>query len=311
MRPATLTSSFAPPAASSAPVARICGARICRGRICGARSAVPESAAPGSAPPVCHARSVDLPRRRLHPIRPACCKCPARCPPTAPEPSGTRRDAARILGTAGPLRRFRVAVENGSGEDVDDVRRLRCRPRSATSAAGSAAARCGCNWWPPAGRTTSRCIWPPGTPPGRCAAAGARHRDPGRPYTSCRTPGKAIINLDRWRLSAVPYLAAKVPLATYRQYVINHEVGHELGHHHAGLSAAGRPVTGDGAADAHAAWLRPVRLAAPRVRLPERTVSLIETPYLYGYVVAVSPLSWPRTAPQLLGSRNRHPPVAW
>ncbi len=51
-----------------------------------------------------------------------------------------------------------------------------------------------------------------------------------------------IINLDRWRLSAKPYAYAKVPLATYRQYVINHEVGHELGHRHEGCPRAGGPA---------------------------------------------------------------------
>jgi hypothetical protein len=64
----------------------------------------------------------------------------------------------------------------------------------------------------------------------------------GRPYTSCRTAGRAIINLDRWRLSATPYLKAKIPLSAYREYVINHEVGHELGHHHVGCPKAGGPA---------------------------------------------------------------------
>ena len=75
-----------------------------------------------------------------------------------------------------------------------------------------------------------------------CARGGVNIRVGGRPYTSCRATGKAIINLDRWRLSAPTYVAAKVPLAVYRQYVINHEVGHELGHHHEGCPGAAEPA---------------------------------------------------------------------
>jgi hypothetical protein len=75
-----------------------------------------------------------------------------------------------------------------------------------------------------------------------CRRGGTDIRIGGVPYTSCRTTGRAIINLDRWELSAPPYVAARVPLATYRQYVINHEVGHELGHHHEGCPKNGRPA---------------------------------------------------------------------
>jgi hypothetical protein len=75
-----------------------------------------------------------------------------------------------------------------------------------------------------------------------CRVGGVNVTVLGRPYTSCRSTGKAIINLDRWRLSARPYITAKVPLITYRQYVINHEVGHELGRHHEGCPKRGGPA---------------------------------------------------------------------
>ena len=75
-----------------------------------------------------------------------------------------------------------------------------------------------------------------------CAHGGVNITVGGRPYTSCRSTGRAIIYLDRWRLSAPPYAAAKVPLAVYRQYVINHEVGHELGHGHQGCPKRGGPA---------------------------------------------------------------------
>ena len=75
-----------------------------------------------------------------------------------------------------------------------------------------------------------------------CRRGGTNITVGGRPYTSCRVTGKAIINLDRWRLSSRPYVEAKVPLATYRQYVINHEVGHELGQNHQGCPKRGGPA---------------------------------------------------------------------
>lgn len=147
-----------------------------------------------------------------------------------------------ILGTAGTLRRFRVAVERGSGEDV-------------TAFAQQVEATLGDRRsWTGDGRLRLQRV--PGTEAadftvylatrdtaGRmCANGGVNITVGGRPYTSCRATGKTIINLDRWRLSARPYVAAKVPLATYRDYVLNHEVGHELGKSHQGCPKRGAPA---------------------------------------------------------------------
>jgi len=58
-----------------------------------------------------------------------------------------------------------------------------------------------------------------------CAGAGLDTRS----YESCRAGSFVMINLDRWML-AVPDYRGDVSL--YRQYVINHEVGHQLGYGH-------------------------------------------------------------------------------
>ncbi|MFC4146348.1 DUF3152 domain-containing protein [Micromonospora mangrovi] len=149
---------------------------------------------------------------------------------------------APVLGRAGELRRFRVAVENGSGEDV--------------AAFGDAvqAALAGPGSWVDSGRLRLQRVpgsarydftvflATAGTAGRMCLAGGTDIRVGGRPYTSCRTPGKVIINLDRWRLSVPHLVSAGLPLERYRLYVINHEVGHQLGHHHERCPGPGRPA---------------------------------------------------------------------
>lgn len=51
----------------------------------------------------------------------------------------------------------------------------------------------------------------------------------GDTYTSCRSGNNVVINMERW-IEGVPHW--KGPLASYRQYVVNHEVGHRLGEQH-------------------------------------------------------------------------------
>ncbi|MPV37594.1 DUF3152 domain-containing protein [Georgenia subflava] len=59
-------------------------------------------------------------------------------------------------------------------------------------------------------------------------------------YTSCRTGSQVIINAARWAGGATAFNAAGGDIAAYRQYVVNHETGHFLGHGHVGCPGAGR-----------------------------------------------------------------------
>lgn len=60
-------------------------------------------------------------------------------------------------------------------------------------------------------------------------------------YTSCSIGRNVVINQDRWLGAAPAWTNAGGDLAGYRQYVINHEVGHWLGHGHRTCQAAGQP----------------------------------------------------------------------
>ncbi|MFF3851801.1 DUF3152 domain-containing protein [Micromonospora sp. NPDC002575] len=147
-----------------------------------------------------------------------------------------------VLGTAGALRRYRVAVEREAGEDVGD---FGTAVQEALAGPGSwvDSGRLRLQRVPGAARHDFTVYLATARTAGRmCAAGGVDIRVGGRPYTSCRAPGKVIINLDRWRLSVPHFVAAGVPLAVYRTYVVNHEVGHQLGHRHERCPKPGRPA---------------------------------------------------------------------
>ena len=66
-----------------------------------------------------------------------------------------------------------------------------------------------------------------------CATAGLNTRG----YVSCRAGNFIMLNLDRW-LTAIPDYDGEVAL--YREYVVNHEVGHQLGYGHVACPGPGR-----------------------------------------------------------------------
>ncbi len=101
----------------------------------------------------------------------------------------------KVHGAAGPLRRFRVAVENGSGQDADRVRRRRRRgPRRPARLDGDRSAPAAAGRWPGA-RPSSRSSWPPRSRRRRCARPADCTPTSTRP-AAC--PDKVIINLARW-----------------------------------------------------------------------------------------------------------------
>jgi hypothetical protein len=139
-----------------------------------------------------------------------------------------------VLG-AGPLRRFAVEVENGIRVDarafaaaveqtLGDPRSWGADGRMSFQRVGRAAAR--------AGQYDFKVsLISPGSMETYCPGVGTGG------YTSCRYGERAVINLARWA-TAVPHYDGDV--ATYRHYVVNHEVGHALGNGHVDCPGTGQ-----------------------------------------------------------------------
>ncbi|MET7471124.1 DUF3152 domain-containing protein [Micromonospora sp. NPDC005686] len=143
----------------------------------------------------------------------------------AAEPAGS--------GGTGRLMRYRVAVER-------DITGL----SAAEFAAQVTAILAGPGGWTTDGRLTLRRVGARGPADFTVHLATPGTRDdlcqggPDR-YTSCRNGSRVVVNVARWVRGAPAYGS---DLAAYRRYVVNHEVGHRLGHGHERCPGRGRPA---------------------------------------------------------------------
>jgi hypothetical protein len=141
-----------------------------------------------------------------------------------------------VVGRAGPLQHYRVAVEDGIGVDpaefASDVETILGDPRGWTAGGDLRLQRV-------ADKTAANFtvyLATPATSEQMCRAGGMETEK----YTNCRrSDGAVVINLARW-LTAVPGYGA--PLDVYRAYAINHEVGHQLGQWHELCPSPGQPA---------------------------------------------------------------------
>ena len=154
--------------------------------------------------------------------------------PAAPNPTGTYTEAgdgtlhilpgtSAVLGTGGPVKTFVIEYEGGTNIDpaefASDVEKTFNDPRS----------------WGAGGQVSFQRVDGSGPFDLRVALVSPAHVEslcPGydtNGYTSCRYGDRAVINLARWSVG-VPFYNGN--LEEYRHYVINHEVGHYLGHGH-------------------------------------------------------------------------------
>jgi hypothetical protein len=144
-------------------------------------------------------------------------------------------DGTSAVYGAGPVSRFIVEVEDGIGVEgvpfaeaveatLGDPRSWGGGGRMAFQRVGVAAAA--------AGQFDFKVsLVSPGSMETYCPGVGTGG------YTSCRYGERAVINLARWA-TAVPDYQGDV--ATYRLYVVNHEVGHVLGNGHQNCPGAGQ-----------------------------------------------------------------------
>jgi hypothetical protein len=141
----------------------------------------------------------------------------------------------QVLGVEGAVKRYQVAVENDSGYDLAaftaEVDLILGDPRGWTADRQRRFQRVGQAG--PAEFTIF--LATPGTTDRKCAAGGF-HIERVR---SCRLGKQLFINLDRWQNSVSGYGA---PLAEYRAFAVNHELGHELGFGHEACSSVGMPA---------------------------------------------------------------------
>ena len=132
--------------------------------------------------------------------------------------------SSAVYGT-GPLQRFVVEVEDGIGVDgaafAAAVEATLGDPRSWGNGGAMSFQRVDAT--APGAYEFRVSLVSPGSMERYCPGVGTGG------YTSCRYGERAVVNLARWE-TAVPDYQGDV--ATYRQYVVNHEVGHALGNGH-------------------------------------------------------------------------------
>jgi hypothetical protein len=147
--------------------------------------------------------------------------------PVLPSGTGTFQYNASdgpVAGHGGAVLRYRVGVEGGLGVSLEQfsaaVEATLSDPRSWTAGGTLRFQRVS------DGQDFTVYLASPVVSEAMCRDDGLRTEQ----YTSCRLgDGRVVINSARW-LTGVPGYAA--PLVEYRAYVINHEVGHQLGHAH-------------------------------------------------------------------------------
>ncbi|MFD0251341.1 DUF3152 domain-containing protein [Streptomyces sp. NPDC127113] len=155
-------------------------------------------------------------------------------PATGPGTFVTARADGTTVGTGGRVRRYKVLVEEG----------IDVRPSAAAAEiAGVLADRRG---WTRDGATSFRLVGTgsydfvvkiatPGTVDRICGAAGLRTRG----EVNCSVGTDVVVNLKRWVLGSPEFDG---PIHEYRALIVNHEVGHRIGHGHETCPGAGRPA---------------------------------------------------------------------
>ncbi|MBQ0888724.1 DUF3152 domain-containing protein [Streptomyces sp. RM72] len=145
----------------------------------------------------------------------------------------TARVSAAPIGT-GTVRRFKVRVEEGIGLSADRVARevygILADRRSWTADGHDSFQLVS-----EGSRDFVVVIASPATVDRICGAAGLKTRG----EVNCDVGSRVIVNLKRWQTGSPNFHGS---LADYRALIINHEVGHRIGHGHETCPGPGRPA---------------------------------------------------------------------
>ncbi|PJE97527.1 hypothetical protein CUT44_12695 [Streptomyces carminius] len=154
-------------------------------------------------------------------------------PATGPGTFTTGRAGGETVGK-GTIRTYRVQVEDGAGvsagQAAREVAAILAHPRGWTND--------GVSGFRPASSGTADLtvkIATPGTADALCGAAGLNTRG----ELNCSIGGTVVVNLRRWVLGSPQFSG---PVSEYRALIINHEVGHSIGHGHETCPGPGRPA---------------------------------------------------------------------
>ncbi|WP_327638734.1 DUF3152 domain-containing protein [Kribbella sp. NBC_00482] len=138
-----------------------------------------------------------------------------------------------VIGHAGKLMRFQIAIEGGiTGIDRGGFARF------------VRATYGGAQGWASHGLWRFQQVGPGTSPDFTLMLVTPETRDlicgaaPDR-YTSCRIGNRVVLNVARWARGVPNYAAS---LTTYRQYMVNHETGHRLGRGHELCPGPGQPA---------------------------------------------------------------------
>ncbi len=158
---------------------------------------------------------------------------PSEVPVSGPGTFTAARSAGSPVGT-GPLRRYRVQVENGIAVSATDaaaeIERILAHPQS----------------WAAHGRGSFQLVADDAdfviriaTPATADRLCGKQGLDTGGEL-NCETADGVVVNLRRWMLGSPTFAGTA---AEYRHLIINHEVGHEIGiRKHMGCPGDGEPA---------------------------------------------------------------------
>ena len=147
------------------------------------------------------------------------------------------QDSGPMFGHAGAVYTFRVAVESGLPVSVPDftaaVDSALGDYRSWTGGGALRMLRVGGG----SGSSFTVLLAQPWTAYALCQNIGIDIRVNGVPFTNCQAGALIVINSTRYVGGVGGYGAS---LTVYRQYAINHEVGHRLGHGHVSCPGPGQ-----------------------------------------------------------------------